>query len=209
MILNDMQIRELCNPGRKIGSMPKTVIDARMGRPMISPFREDKIRGAISFGLSSFGYDITLGSDIQLVRPVTDVRDGREQALVLDPKNFRPEFLDPAPGYYDGVLLPPYSFALAASVETFSIPRDVLGICVGKSTYARCGLIVNVTPLEPEWEGVLTLELSNTTPVPVVVYPGEGICQMLFLQGQVCNRSYKDKKGKYQDQTGLTLPKVS
>ncbi len=170
--------------------------------------------GTISFGVSSYGYDVRVGSKFQIFTP--SPRGGG--VAVVDPKRFDDRFMvevdvsaadGPDGDPTDHVIIPPNSFALCETVETFDIPRDVLVLCVGKSTYARCGLIVNVTPLEPEWRGKVTLEISNTTPLPAKVYANEGIAQLIFLKAdRVCAVSYADKAGKYQDQTGLTLPKV-
>jgi dCTP deaminase len=167
---------------------------------MIEPFVESSVRqGVISYGVSSYGYDIRVSDEFKIFTNVN--------SAVVDPKHFVPEsFID-----YKGKLciIPPNSFVLSRTVEYFRIPRDVLTVCVGKSTYARCGLIVNVTPLEPEWEGYLTLEISNTTPLPARVYANEGIAQLLFLAGDgMCETSYKDKKGKYQSQVGIVLPRI-
>lgn len=179
----------------------------------IEPFATaGKRAGQISYGVSSYGYDIRVGSKFKIFTPTP--RTG--QITVVDPKNFSPDLfveVDCAGMSKDGsgdyVIIPPNSFALCETVEYLEIPRDVLVICVGKSTYARCGLIVNVTPLEPEWRGKITLEISNTTPLPAKVYANEGIAQLVFLKAdRVCSVSYADKKGKYQDQGGLTLPKV-
>lgn len=175
----------------------------------IQPFEDGARRpGKVSYGVSSYGYDVRVGTRFKVFSPVT--RTGRVE--VVDPKRFTDDFMveiDTAALDADHIVIPPNSFALAETVETFDIPRDVLVICVGKSTYARCGLIVNVTPLEPEWRGKVTLEISNTTPLPAKVYANEGIAQMIFLRGErVCSVSYADKAGKYQDQSGLTLPKV-
>ncbi|WP_422927551.1 dCTP deaminase [Singulisphaera sp. PoT] len=168
---------------------------------MIEPFVERESRnGVISFGLSSYGYDARVGNTFRIFHNV--------DSAVVDPKNFsRDSFVERTVS--DSVIIPPNSFALAETVERFRIPRDVLVICVGKSTYARCGIIVNVTPLEPEWEGTVTLEFSNTTPLPAKIYAGEGACQFLFLKGESpCEVSYADRKGKYMHQTGVTLPRV-
>jgi dCTP deaminase len=167
---------------------------------MIEPFVERSVRqGVISYGVSSYGYDIRVSNEFKIFTNVN--------SAVVDPKQFVPEsFID-----YKGdvCIIPPNSFVLSRTVEYFRIPRDVLVVCVGKSTYARCGLIVNVTPLEPEWEGYLTLEISNTTPLPAKVYADEGIAQLLFLAGDgLCETSYKDKKGKYQSQVGIVLPRI-
>jgi len=166
---------------------------------MINPFINEQVRNEmISFGLSSYGYDIRVSDEYKIFTNVNN--------SIVDPKNFDANsFID-----YKGkvCIVPPNSFALARSVEYFKIPRDVLTICVGKSTYARCGIIVNVTPFEPEWEGFVTLEISNTTPLPAKIYSNEGLCQVLFFQSdEECLVSYKDKQGKYQKQSGITLPK--
>ena len=167
---------------------------------MIEPFEPGQVRdGVISYGVSSFGYDIRVGDAYKVF---TDV-----YSVIVDPKNFDPRSFVDIRG--DHCIIPPHSFALAATMEYFRIPRDVLAICVGKSTYARCGIIVNVTPLEPEWRGRVTLEISNTTPLPARIYANEGIAQLIFLRGErVCERSYADKSGKYQDQRGVTLPRL-
>ena len=175
----------------------------------IEPFQEaDKRAGRISYGVSSYGYDCRVGSRFKIFTPT--VRGGG--MAVVDPKQFDDRFMvevDTAVEGTDHVIIPPNSFALCETVEVFDIPRDVLVLCVGKSTYARCGLIVNVTPLEPEWRGKVTLEISNTTPLPAKVYANEGVAQFVFLKAdRVCAVSYADKAGKYQDQSGLTLPKV-
>jgi len=167
---------------------------------VIRPFAEAAHRpGIISYGVSSYGYDVRVGRRFKVFTNV--------YGAVVDPKNFSPTAFVDIEG--DHCIIPPNSFALAETVEYFEIPRDILAICVGKSTYARCGIIVNVTPLEPEWRGKITVEISNTTPLPAKIYANEGIAQILFLRGeQVCEVSYADKKGKYQDQRGLTLPFV-
>jgi dCTP deaminase len=167
---------------------------------MIEPFEDRQVRaGVISYGLSSYGYDIRVADEFKVFTNINNT--------VVDPKNFDDRsFVDMRA---DVCIIPPNSFALAKTVEYFRIPRDVLTVCVGKSTYARCGLIVNVTPFEPEWEGYVTLEISNTTPLPARVYANEGIAQVLFFQSdEVCEVSYADKKGKYQKQQGLTLPRL-
>jgi len=155
--------------------------------------------GVVSYGLSSYGYDIRVADEFKVFTNIN--------STVVDPKNFDARsFVDIKA---DVCIIPPNSFALAKTVEYFRIPRDVLTVCVGKSTYARCGLIVNVTPFEPEWEGYVTLEISNTTPLPAKVYANEGISQVLFFQSdEMCEVSYADKKGKYQNQQGLTLPRL-
>lgn len=166
---------------------------------MIKPFSAKQVKKGVSFGLSSYGYDIRVANEFKIF---TDVN-----SAVVDPKNFSPKsFVDLKA---DSILVPPNSFALARSVEYFKIPREVITICLGKSTYARCGIIVNVTPFEPEWEGHATLEISNTTPLPAKIYANEGIAQIIFLGAdEVCMVSYKDKKGKYQGQRYITLPKT-
>ena len=167
---------------------------------MIEPFEDRQVRaGVISYGLSSYGYDIRVADEFKVFTNIN--------STVVDPKSFDARsFVDVKA---DICIIPPNSFALARTVEYFRIPRDVLTVCVGKSTYARCGLIVNVTPFEPEWEGYVTLEISNTTPLPAKVYANEGISQVLFFQSdEVCEVSYADKKGKYQKQQGLTLPRL-
>jgi dCTP deaminase len=167
---------------------------------MIEPFEDRQVRaGVISYGLSSYGYDIRVADEFKVFTNIN--------STVVDPKNFDSRsFVDVKA---DVCIIPPNSFALAKTVEYFRIPRDVLTVCVGKSTYARCGLIVNVTPFEPEWEGYVTLEISNTTPLPAKVYANEGISQVLFFQSdEICEVSYADKKGKYQRQQGLTLPRL-
>jgi len=175
----------------------------------IEPFAvAQKRQGRISYGVSSYGYDIRVGSRFKIFTPTP--RSGN--IAVVDPKCFSDDFMvevDCEKTDADHVIIPPNSFALCETVEYIEVPRDVLVLCVGKSTYARCGLIVNVTPLEPEWRGKVTLEISNTTPLPARVYAGEGIAQLVFLKADmVCEKSYADKAGKYQDQEGLTLPKV-
>jgi len=166
---------------------------------MIRPFTPKQIRKGISYGLSSYGYDIRVADEFKIF---TDVNSD-----IIDPKKFSMgSFVDVKA---KSVLIPPNSFALARTVEYFKIPRDVITICLGKSTYARCGIIVNVTPFEPEWEGFATLEISNTTPLPAKIYANEGIAQILFLgANEICEVSYKDKKGKYQGQKNITLPKT-
>jgi dCTP deaminase len=167
---------------------------------MINPFADRQVReGVISYGLSSYGYDLRVADEFKIFTNVN--------STIVDPKHFDArslvEFQGPA------CIIPPNSFALSRSVEYFKIPRNVITVCVGKSTYARCGIIVNVTPLEPEWEGFVTLEISNTTPLPARVYSNEGLCQIVFFESdELCEVSYKDKKGKYQSQQGIVLPKV-
>jgi dCTP deaminase len=167
---------------------------------MIKPFEDRQVRkGGISFGLSSYGYDIRIADEFKIFTNIN--------TTIVDPKAFDPRsFVD-----YQGevALIPPNSFALGRSVEYFKIPRNVLTICVGKSTYARCGIITNVTPFEPEWEGYVTLEISNTTPLPAKIYANEGIAQVLFFESdESCETSYADRHGKYQGQQGIVLPTV-
>ncbi len=172
---------------------------------MIEPFvanlnkQNAKKEGVISYGLSSYGYDARVSDEFKIFTNI--------DSATVDPKQFATTgFVDRKT---DVCIIPPNSFALARTVEYFRIPRDVLAICMGKSTYARCGIIVNVTPLEPEWEGHVTLEFSNTTPLPAKIYAGEGACQFIFLKGEkVCDVSYKDRAGKYMGQKGVTLPKI-
>ncbi len=176
----------------------------RMAREhgMIEPFVDGQVReGAISYGVSSYGYDMRVAPEFRIFTNVL--------SIIVDPKHFDARSFVEFDG--DVCIVPPNSFALARSVEYFRIPRNVLTICLGKSTYARCGIITNVTPFEPEWEGHVTLEISNTTPLPAKIYANEGICQVLFFEADdddVCQISYADKKGKYQKQTGVTLPKL-
>ena len=167
---------------------------------MIDPFVDGQVRaGVVSYGLSSYGYDIRVADEFKIFTNINNT--------VIDPKNFDPRsFVDVKS---DVCIVPPNSFALAHTIEYFRIPRDVLTVCLGKSTYARCGIIVNVTPFEPEWEGYVTLEISNTTPLPAKIYANEGIAQVLFFRGEEEPEiSYRDKGGKYQAQIGVTLPKI-
>ena len=167
---------------------------------MIEPFQATQVRsGAISYGVSSYGYDIRVAEEFKIFTNV--------HSAVVDPKDFDPRSMVDFKG--DVCVIPPNSFALARTVEYFRIPRNVLTICVGKSTYARCGIIVNVTPFEPEWEGYVTLEISNTTPLPAKIYANEGIAQVLFFEAaDECEISYADKQGKYQRQQSIVLPKL-
>lgn len=167
---------------------------------LINPFEEKQVRdGVISYGVSSYGYDIRVANEFKIFTNVFNT--------IVDPKHFNPKsFVD-----FNGkvCVIPPNSFALARSVEYFRIPRNILTICLGKSTYARCGIITNVTPLEPEWEGFVTIEISNTTPLPAKIYAGEGIAQVIFFEAdEVCKSSYRDRAGKYQAQKGITLPHI-
>ncbi len=167
---------------------------------MIEPFVDHQVRqGVISYGVSSYGYDIRVANEFKIFTNVF--------SAVVDPKQFDPRSMVDFKG--DVCIIPPNSFALAKTVEYFRIPRSVLTVCLGKSTYARCGLIVNVTPFEPEWEGYVTLEISNTTPLPARIYANEGIAQVLFFEAdETCEISYADKKGKYQNQQSIILPKI-
>ena len=173
-------------------------------RDMINPFSDRQVKVAnderlISYGLSSYGYDVRSADEFKIFTNI--------KAAIVDPKNFNPDsFVDIKS---EICIIPPNSFVLARTVEYFKIPRNVLVICLGKSTYARCGIIVNVTPLEPEWEGHITLEFSNTTSLPAKIYANEGVAQLIFLEAsEECEVSYKDRNGKYQGQTGVTLPKT-
>ncbi len=173
---------------------------------MIEPFEPNQIKEAngqriVSYGTSSYGYDIRCSDEFKLFTNIN--------TTIVDPKNFDAKSFVDIQG--DSCIIPPNSFALARTVEYFRIPRNVLTICLGKSTYARCGIIVNVTPLEPEWEGFVTLEFSNTTPLPAKIYANEGVAQVIFFESDpddVCETSYKDRGGKYQGQKGVTLPKI-
>ena len=174
------------------------------GQGMIEPFEAGQVRAVegrriVSYGTSSYGYDVRCAPEFKIFTNIN--------STIIDPKNFDPKnFVD-----FDGevCIIPPNSFALARTVEYFRIPRNVMVVCLGKSTYARCGIIVNVTPLEPEWEGHVTLEFSNTTPLPARIYANEGVAQFLFFESdEVCETSYKDRGGKYQGQKGVTLPKT-
>jgi dCTP deaminase len=171
---------------------------------MIEPFEPGQVREAggariVSYGTSSYGYDVRCAREFKIFTNIN--------STIVDPKNFDPQsFVDVTS---DVCIIPPNSFALARTVEYFRIPRNVLVVCLGKSTYARCGIIVNVTPLEPEWEGHVTLEFSNTTTLPAKIYANEGVAQMLFFESdEVCSTSYRDRGGKYQGQRGVTLPKA-
>ena len=178
----------------------KWIREMSQTRKMIDPFveRQDG-KGKISFGLSSYGYDMRVADEFRIFTNVN--------SSIVDPKHFDSKSFVEFKG--DVCIVPPNSFALGRSVEYFRIPRNVLTLCVGKSTYARCGIIVNVTPFEPEWEGFVTLEISNTTPLPAKIYGNEGLCQVIFFESdEQCEVSYKDKKGKYQSQQGIVLPKI-
>ncbi|BBJ24353.1 dCTP deaminase [Candidatus Nitrotoga sp. AM1P] len=171
---------------------------------MIEPFEPGQMKETngqriVSYGTSSYGYDVRCSDEFKLFTNIN--------STIVDPKNFDANsFVEIKSDY---CIIPPNSFALARTVEHFRIPRNVLTICLGKSTYARCGIIVNVTPLEPEWEGYVTLEFSNTTPLPAKIYANEGVAQMIFFESdEVCEVSYRDRGGKYQGQVGVTLPKI-
>lgn len=182
MLKNDRWIKEMAEKG------------------MIEPFNKDHVReGIISYGVSSYGYDMRIADEYKIFTNINNT--------IVDPKGFDTKSLVDFKG--DVCIVPPNSFVLGRSVEYFRIPRKILVICIGKSTYARCGIVVNVTPLEPEWEGYVTIEISNTTPVPAKVYSNEGIAQLLFIEGSdVCETSYADKSGKYQAQKGITLARM-
>lgn len=182
MLKNDQWIREMASKG------------------MIEPFAEKQVsEGVISYGVSSYGYDMRISDEFKIFTNVNNT--------IVDPKDLNPASFFDFKG--DICIVPPNSFALGRSVEYFRIPREVLVICIGKSTYTRCGIIVNVTPLEPEWEGYVTIEISNTTPLPAKIYANEGIAQLLFIESsEVCKTSYADKAGKYQAQKGITLAKI-
>jgi dCTP deaminase len=195
--MNDKWIQRMSNPNHRH-------FDAGT-KPMIEPFASEQVRvtddggKVISYGTSSYGYDARCADEFKIFTNIN--------SAIIDPKDFDPKSFVDFKG--DVCIIPPNSFALARTVEYFRIPRGVLTVCVGKSTYARCGIIVNVTPLEPEWEGHVTLEFSNTTNLPAKIYAGEGCTQFLFFEGnEPCNVSYKERNGKYQGQTGVTLPKT-
>ena len=182
----------------------KWIIDQSENHQLISPFEATQIRELngekiVSYGVSSYGYDVRCSNEFKIFT--------NTHSAIVDPKKFDPNsFIDVTA---DECIIPPNSFALARTIEYFKIPRSVLTLCLGKSTYARCGIIVNVTPLEPEWEGHVTLQFSNTTNLPAKIYANEGVAQMIFFESdQVCKTSYKDRGGKYQGQTGVTLPKT-
>lgn len=182
MVKNDRWIKEMAKKG------------------MIKPFNKEQIgKGVISYGISSYGYDMRIADEFKIFTNINNT--------IVDPKNFNPDSFIDFRG--DVCLVPPNSFILGRSVEYFRIPKEVLVICLGKSTYARCGMVVNVTPLEPEWEGYVTIEISNTTTLPAKIYANEGIAQLIFIQGsEICEKSYADKKGKYQAQKKITLARV-
>lgn len=184
--------------------MPDHWIKKQAKQGMITPFEEGQVRSkentkVISYGVSSYGYDLRVSDDFKIFTNVYN--------SIVDPKEFRDDaFIEQKS---DICIIPPNSFALARSVEYFKIPRNILTVCLGKSTYARCGIIVNVTPFEPEWEGHVTIEISNTTPLPAKIYANEGIAQVLFFSAdEICDVSYADRSGKYMKQTGITLPRI-
>jgi len=178
----------------------KWIREMAKNHDMISPFEDKQVRGnKISFGLSSYGYDARVSNEFKIFTNVN--------SEIVDPKNFKQSNF--VSKNSDQCIIPPNSFVLASTVEYFKIPKDILVICLGKSTYARCGIIVNVTPLEPGWEGYVTLEFSNTTPLPAKIYANEGVAQFIFLKGnEKPETTYADRKGKYMNQTGVTLPKL-
>lgn len=182
MLKNDRWIRQMAEKG------------------MIEPFNSEQVRkGVISYGVSSYGYDMRISDEFKIFRNINNT--------IVDPKALDAESFTDFKG--EVCIVPPNSFVLGRSVEYFRIPREVLAICLGKSTYARCGIVINVTPLEPEWEGHVTIEISNTAPLPAKIYSNEGIAQLLFLEGkEICETSYADKSGKYQAQKGITLARM-
>lgn len=174
------------------------IVEMAERHAMITPFSADQVRTGISYGVSSYGYDISLSDEFKLLRP--------KPGTILDPKQDNQSLFEDVKA--DSIVIPANSYALARTTEYFRIPRDIITICFGKSTYARSGILVNVTPFEPEWEGYATISLANSAPMPVTVYAHEGIAQLLFLEAcEVCQTSYKDKKGKYQAQKSITLSK--
>lgn len=204
-IKSDKWIRRMCSTDpRERGLVPAPTGMRRLEGPMIEPFEPNQVKEIdghkiVSYGTSSYGYDVRCSNEFKLFTNIN--------STVVDPKNFDMNSFVIVNGDY--CIIPPNSFALARTVERFRIPRNVLTICLGKSTYARCGIIVNVTPFEPEWEGYVTLEFSNTTPLPAKIYANEGVAQVLFFESdEVCEMSYKDRGGKYQGQEGVTPPKV-
>ncbi len=195
MILNDIQIRQLAEQGM-IDPFEKKQVREVLTPTVISGRRMRKV---ISYGLSSFGYDCRIDNTFRLFRPTI-------HGSIIDPKNMDEDTLEHCIG--EEVLIPPHSYILGTSLEYFKIPPRIMCLVVGKSTYARCGIIVNVTPLEPGWEGNITIEISNSSPLPAKIYSGEGIAQILFFKGDIPNINYADKKGKYQGQKGVTIAKT-
>ena len=189
-VLSDSEIRERCQKDKMIYPYVEKLI------------RDKDSKKVLSYGLSSYGYDVRVSNEFNVFTNINN--------SVVDPKNFSNDnFITKNIKDGDSLILPPNSFALANTIETFKIPRDIIVICVGKSTYARCGIIVNVTPIEPEFEGQVVLEFSNTTNLPAKIYPNEGACQFLFFKAdKLCDTSYSDRLGKYQGQTGIQLPKI-
>jgi dCTP deaminase len=198
--LNRQAAKDAKNGGQMAIKSDKWIRRMAKQRRMIDPFAENQVRdGVISYGVSSYGYDIRVADEFKIFTNVN--------STIVDPKRFDQQSFVDFKG--DVCIVPPNSFALARTVEYFRIPRNILTICLGKSTYARCGIIVNVTPFEPEWEGTATLEISNTTPLPAKIYANEGIAQVVFFEAdEICETSYADKKGKYQAQREITLPRV-
>lgn len=201
-IKSDKWIRRMCQDRGMIEPFEPALVREREKRNAFGVLDGSGVEKVVSYGLSSYGYDIRCADEFKVF-----CREMPNGPHVIDPKNFDPGLAYTVKG--DHCIIPPNGFALARTVEYFRIPRDVLTICLGKSTYARCGIIVNVTPFEPEWEGYVTLEFSNTTPLPAKIYAGEGCAQVLFFGGEeVCETSYKDRGGKYMGQTGVTLPRM-
>jgi dCTP deaminase len=198
--LNRQAAKDAKNGGQMAIKSDKWIRRMAKQHRMIDPFSENQVRdGVISYGVSSYGYDIRVAGEFKIFTNVN--------STIVDPKRFDQQSFVDFKG--DVCIVPPNSFALARTVEYFRIPRNILTICLGKSTYARCGIIVNVTPFEPEWEGTATLEISNTTPLPAKIYANEGIAQVVFFEAdEICEISYADKKGKYQAQREITLPKI-
>lgn len=190
-VTNDTNHRQL------LGIMNDRWIKEQAKKGMIENFADHSPKGQISYGISSYGYDVRVSNEFKVFTNVN--------GCVVDPKNFNPDSL--VTKNTNECLIPPNSFALARTIEYFRLPEDVLVICLGKSTYARCGIIINVTPLEPGWCGHVTLEISNTTPLPAKIYAEEGLAQFLFFKGHPCETTYADRKGKYMNQTGITLPR--
>lgn len=204
-IKSDKWIRKMCSEDPAVRALVAIPTGMKtLDGPMIEPFEHGQVKEIdgkkiVSYGTSSYGYDVRCADEFKIFTNIN--------STIVDPKNFDPKSFVEVKA--DHCIIPPNSFALARTVERFRIPRNVLTICVGKSTYARCGIIVNVTPFEPEWGGYVTLEFSNTTPLPAKIYANEGCAQVLFFESdEVCEVSYKDRGGKYQDQTGVTDPKV-
>ncbi len=196
------------NKGGNMLKNDRWIREMSLKHKMVEPFVEKQVgTGVISYGLSSYGYDIRVADEFKIFSSVNTRLIAEGKPIVVDPKNFDPGSFVDHKGEF--CIIPPNSFALGRSVEYLRIPRSITCICVGKSTYARCGIVCHVTPLEAEWEGHVTIEISNTTPLPAKIYANEGICQVLFLESdEVCEISYADRRGKYMSQTGITLPKA-